>query len=319
MIASDGAALQLLQEEFPTLPAFPLPAYGVRYPFGNMTVNMLLQMPKIRRAIHLEQKALQAIVETHKVDVVISDSRFGCYSPQTYNVLLTHQLNIKAPLSFAEKAIAYWNKKMLNRFDRCWIPDFAEAPGLSGDLSHPSPVEHVDYVGPLSRMVPVVDPTLKRDLAVVLSGPEPQRSHLEKLVLQQIAQLPLKTTLVKGVVGHKPDMEVRGSLSILNYLTSEVLAKVLTNCDLVVARSGYTTIMDLVALRKQAVLVPTPGQTEQLYLADLMHRQRRFYCQQQETFELKKALLEAPNHIKIGQNATATERLGLFVDSLLDR
>ncbi|MFK7807674.1 MAG: glycosyltransferase [Saprospiraceae bacterium] len=281
LLASDGAALELLKKEFPELSSFSLPSYNVRYPFDSMVVNVLLQLPKIVLAIQQERKAIQRLVTEQDVQILISDNRFGCYTPKTYNVFMTHQLNIMAPFSLAEKVIAFWNKKILSRFDLCWVPDFEKAPGLSGDLSHPSPVASVKYIGPLSRME-AIKVKKKYDAIVILSGPEPQRTRLEKLILQQAKNLPYRFLVVRGKMMDRQPLFQKENIDIVGHLLANDLAKAIASAEVVIARSGYTTIMDLYALQKKAILVPTPGQTEQEYLGRLLSERGWFVVEEQE-------------------------------------
>ncbi|MFT4664494.1 MAG: hypothetical protein ACI8YQ_001181 [Polaribacter sp.] len=315
IIASDGAALDLLKKEFPLLPAFPLPAYDVRYPYNNMTVNILLQLPKIARAIRKEYDAIQNLVATQDIQIIISDNRFGCFSPSTYNVFMTHQLNIMAPFPFAEKIIAWWNKRMLQRFDLCWVPDFEEAPGLAGQLSHPSPIKSVQYIGPLSRMK-VLDLEKKYDAIAVLSGPEPQRTRLEKLILEQALQLPYRILLVRGLVEDESALRHEGTVSIVGHLTSSELEVAIAKSAVMIARSGYTTVMDLVALGKRAILVPTPGQTEQEYLGRLFGETGQFVVEAQENLTLKTGLKKVLSQ-KIKKKQERINDLSTYVNKLL--
>lgn len=64
----------------------------------------------------------------------------------------------------------------------------------------------------------------------------------------------------------------------------------MANAELIVSRSGYTTLMDLVALGRSAVIIPTPGQAEQEYLGELHARTGRFVVQHQEHIDLEDAL-----------------------------
>ncbi len=315
LIASDGAALDLLKKEFPSLPAFPLPAYDVRYTYNNMTVNMLLQFPKIRRAIKQEYQVIQNLVATQDIQIIISDNRFGCYAPSTYNVFMTHQLNIMAPFAFAEKAIAWWNKKSLQRFDLCWVPDFEEAPGLAGRLSHPSPVERVQYIGPLSRMKKLTVEK-KYDAVTILSGPEPQRTRLEELILEQSSKLSYQILLVRGLLKDKSALRQEGNVSIVGHLTSEALEMAIAESAVVIARSGYTTVMDLVALGERGILVPTPGQTEQEYLGELYGEVGRFVVKTQDGLNLESNLKDALL-LKINEKQQRIPSLSKYVDKLL--
>ena len=56
-------------------------------------------------------------------------------------------------------------------------------------------------------------------------------------------------------------------LTIYHHPSREEMENLYNRSKIVVSRSGYSTIMELLELRKNALFVPTPGQTEQIYLA----------------------------------------------------
>jgi hypothetical protein len=103
-------------------------------------------------------------------------------------------------------------------------------------------------------------------LLVILSGPEPQRTVFERLIRQQLRYFDLPTLLVQGKPG-PVRYEQDGHLQLCNALPPNELAAAIKQAELVVARSGYSTIMDLWQVGGRACFVPTPGQTEQEYLA----------------------------------------------------
>ena len=51
--------------------------------------------------------------------------------------------------------------------------------------------------------------------------------------------------------------------------------------------------MDLLKLKKKAIFIPTPGQTEQEYLSQHLLKQKLAYCINQETFDLETTLKAA--------------------------
>lgn len=292
MLASDGGALRLLEEEYPDLPAFRLPAYEVRYGSSNMIWNMAGQLPKIARAIRREHRALQKLVEAHRIDVVISDNRYGCYHHSTQNIFLTHQLHIQMPHPLLSHLLAQINTYFLRRFDEIWVPDLPGSPNLSGRLSHPPVLPNIYYLGLLSRMQHKACPA-RYDLVIVLSGPEPQRSYLEKAISEQLSAFKTQSILlVQGKVGMQK-REKKGNLEIVSYLTSTALNEVMLSADLIVCRPGYSSLMDLALLRRKALLIPTPGQTEQEYLADHLAQQALFYSVAQKELDLEKAVEKA--------------------------
>ncbi|HVI49329.1 MAG TPA: glycosyltransferase, partial [Chitinophaga sp.] len=227
----------------------------------------------------------------------ISDNRFGLHHKDIPTVFITHQLLIKTPFGgWIERTLQKINYNFINKYGACWIPDFAGENNLSGELAHPAKLpSHVNYIGCLSRFEEKQDVTKKYDLLVLISGPEPQRSNLEKLVLDQIVTLPLTALIVSG----KPDTpfhkEIAPGVTHINHLNASELNEAMLASDLVLSRSGYTTLMDLVKLNKKAILIPTPGQSEQVYLGEYLMEKGFFYSLPQETFNLKTALEAAAN------------------------
>lgn len=268
-IASDGPALDLLKAEYPQLPTHILPGYNVHYKGQNMALSMFLQSFKILKAIKREHQWLQHIVKDNGIDAVISDSRFGCYSKKTPSVIISHQLNIIAP-SWSTTIINRYNKRLLQCFNKIWVPDLPPPHSIASSLTKMSKryETQANYIGTLSRMTKM---NLKRvnDIAIILSGPEPQRTELEKEIIKQAIQLlDKRIVIVRGLMDNEPyEDRLPPHIQIIPYLTTSKLNELMSSSALIIARSGYSTIMDLHKLEKQAVLIPTPGQTEQEYLA----------------------------------------------------
>lgn len=302
ILASDGGALRLLKQEYPALPAFKLPAYEVRYGSRSMVWNMAWQLPRIGRAVRREYGELQKLVKAQQIDIVISDNRYGCYSPATHNIFLTHQLNIQMPNRLLDFFVAQANKQLLQRFDEIWVPDLPSLPNLSGDLSHPAPLSKVHYLGLLSRMRHYECPR-RYDIAIVLSGPEPQRSYLENQIRAQLSNLSaLSILLVQGVMKEQKQ-EVENGLETVSYLTSSALNEAMLSADLIICRPGYSSLMDLAMLRRKALLIPTPGQTEQEYLAKHLQSQGLFYAVAQKELDLAKAVEKAKTYPGFTKNS----------------
>ena len=152
-----------------------------------------------------------------------------------------------------------------------------------------------------------MDIPLKYDLCIILSGPEPQRSVFEKILLKDLIDFKGAVFLLRGLPGKTLINEANNpALEIKNHLTAVELNLVLQQSKIIISRSGYTTVMDLVKLQKKAILVPTPGQTEQEYLAKYLHHKNIFYCAGQNNFslpdEIKKASSFSYNEIAISLN-----------------
>ncbi len=293
VVASDGAALALLRAELPQLTMVELPPYDIRYPTSNMTFNMALQLPKMVRAVRREHLFLQKIIAQFQIETVISDNRYGCYSAATRNIFLTHQLNLQAP--FGGDFLSAAQRFFIRPFDEIWIPDFATEPNLSGKLSHGGtlPTQKIRYIEPLTRMIFLENIDTKYDVAVVLSGPEPQRSLLETKIVAQALELPqYRFLLVQGLAQMPPTSQTQQNIHTVSYLTSEDLNVAIAASRMIIARAGYSTIMDLSVLQKKALLVPTPGQTEQEYLASFFSKKIDFVTQTQKNLNLKIAILK---------------------------
>lgn len=270
ILAGEGAQANLLQTEFPSLPCLPLAGYKVRYSKNPalLPLSLLGQFPRLRRIIRQENEWLQRAITEYGIDLVISDNRYGLYTSQVPCIFITHQLLIKAPFRWLEKALQRYNYSFINRFTACWVPDAEGEISAAGLLSHPPhmPSVPVHYLGLLSRFELKSAGNLY-DYCVLLSGPEPQRTILENKLLIGLAPVPGKILLVRGKPGSSEKITVPANVEIKNHLPNNELQQVLLQSDIVVSRSGYTTIMELLSLKKKAILIPTPGQTEQEYLA----------------------------------------------------
>ena len=215
--------------------------------------------------------------------------RFGLRSPDLPSILITHQVFPFTPI--AQAALRKLNLHHIARFDRCWIMDEAEAPGLAGDLSHGASLpSNARYIGTVSRMQATALPSGSAyRIVAVISGPEPHRTLLETILTDQLQRIEGSHLLVRGMPGvHEPDRI--GNLTRMPHLAGRELAEAMAGAELIVSRSGYTTLMDLVALGRSALVIPTPGQAEQVYLGELHSRTGRFIVQAQDQVDLQAVL-----------------------------
>lgn len=323
-LASDGRALQLLQKEFPNLTHFKLPAYDINYPFSSMVMSIGLQLPKILKAIFLEKREIEKLIQEAKIDVIISDNRFGCFSKKVKTIFLTHQLTIKMPFKWLEMPVRWGNFFWIQKFDECWIPDFAGANNLSGALSDVARFTKVSkfsksktkFIGPLSRMKSGIVKK-KYDAIFILSGPEPQRTFLENDLLIQLNNLAGNFLVVQGKTESKIREFLKENIEIVSFMTSKELNQAILASEIVVSRSGYSTLMDLTKLQKKAILIPTPGQTEQEYLANRFFEKDVFYYQNQKDLNLKKALKVGQGFLGFQQQKIDADLLGKAIRELL--
>ncbi|RAJ18125.1 glycosyltransferase [Olleya aquimaris] len=284
IIASDGEALQLLQKEFKDLIFVELPGYNIRYSKTKSTFKWLLflQLLKIRKAIKAEHKLIRKIVHDYAIEGIISDNRLGVYSSKVPSVFMTHQLNVLSGMT--TKISTKLHDNYLKKFDECWVPDFDGEPNLSGKLSHnfKSKELTIKYIGAISRLKKTKTKPKNRFM-VLLSGPEPQRTILEEKLLDILKVLPGLIIFVRGKIEEKQVIENRPPFAIYNFMETEELQNYINNSDIIISRSGYTTIMDLAKLGKQAFFIPTPGQYEQEYLAEFLEKSKIApYCNQDD-------------------------------------
>ena len=201
------------------------------------------------------------------------------------NIYLTHQLKIKGPLLLM-KIVNQINRLFIQKFDHCWVPDFKNSL-LSGELSQSS-LEKT-FIGPLTRFKKTEGETkkYKYKYLAIISGPEPQRSLLEDEIQNCFSKINQHCAIINGLTKTK---EISyGKISYYPHLETIAFKKLLTKSELVICRSGYSSIMDLYILQKKVLFIPTPGQTEQEYLAK-HHLETHSICyQKQGSIDLEKA------------------------------
>lgn len=302
MIASDGAALHFLQHYFPELSFFELPSYRIQYPFEHALLNFRRMAPRLLYAALREKKEIKKLVRDHKIEVVISDNRLGCYTKKAHSIYITHQLQFAFSLPILNKMAAFLHFAWYRHFDQVWVPDLPPPHNIAAKLSVSPFGKKVHYIGLLSHLEKQEAPMRYRSLSL-LSGPEPQRTRLEQLVREQLPQIDGEHLLVQGIPGGAYSLNTENNLSIRPFLAGKELGEAIAASDLIICRSGYSSLMDLVLLQKKAILIPTPGQPEQQYLADQLKAAAYFVVEDQNTLDLQKALSSpqripsAPDHL----------------------
>lgn len=299
----------LLQKEFPALKFARLPAYHPRYPGrgGSMSWAMASQLPHFIKVIAAEHRAIETMVRRESIGLVISDNRYGCWSQQVPSVFITHQHNILMPKRFGwlQGLVRRLNERLMNRFDICWIPDFPAEHAMAGTLVARAIQRlktDVRYIGWLSRFVPRPAVPPRYDVTLILSGPEPQRTLLEEVVLPQLQSSDLRYRVVRGLPSA---ITPSGDSNVVNFLTSAALQDCIEASEVIIARSGYSTIMDMHALGKKVIFVPTPGQTEQEYLAETLESEGIAYYARQDAFDLATAMREHKRYSGFASTPTA--------------
>lgn len=296
LIAGDSAVTALLKKEFPEQTFLPLIDYNIRYSKNSfwLPVKMLLQVPHIIKSIYIENKWLKDTVRKYNIDVVISDNRFGLYHSTITTIYITHQLLIKTGTSFTETLAQKIHYYFIKKYTKCWVPDFLGEYNLAGQLSHPlHKPANIEYIGGLSRFEKQTGIEKKYDLLIIISGPEPQRALFEKLLIEQLKNYNGKVLFVRGLPVNDTPVAAFNGVTFVNHLSSAELSTAIQQSNIVISRAGYTTVMDMLKLEQKAILVPTPGQTEQIYLAENLHQKKIFFCLRQDEFILDKVLLQA--------------------------
>jgi UDP-N-acetylglucosamine transferase subunit ALG13 len=302
IIGANGAAANILSREFPELKLIITPGKTIRYSQTRVGFAFAIfwQLPALWQQIRKEKKWLQQQVEIWQPNLIISDNRYGMYHSSVPSVLITHQLGIKTGWGkLADRMVQVLLYRLLKNFKEVWIPDFQGAYSIAGLLSHPihTPPIPAYYIGLLNRFLlqqktlsSIAEPTTSTEsiwgtqkhpsLLILLSGPEPQRSILESILKIQIADYAGNVVLLRGL----PENNVRDAdhsgthqalslfygeekVQLIDHLAAADLLEKIKNADIILCRSGYTSLMELLPLQKKLILIPTPGQAEQEYLA----------------------------------------------------
>lgn len=299
VIGADGRPLEFLKQEFPDLTWFVFPGKKIRYSRNAGFIrSMILLAPGFLWQIMREHRRMNTFLKSEAVDVVVSDNRYGLWSRRCRTVLITHQLSIDLPgkLKWIRPLLERIVRSLAHRFDACWIPDFEQPLGLAGRLSHPKKLpRNAAYIGTLSRFSGKAAHSTAAhrtgtEILVLLSGPEPQRTILEENLLRQFLRTDLRTVFVRGVTEKAETSSPAPNLRLVSHMRTEELQELLGEVLVVISRSGYSTIMDLVSMGKRAIFIPTPGQTEQEYLARHLLEKKIYFSMDQDRFDLIYAL-----------------------------
>ena len=297
-IVADKKNFFLLQKEFPNTVFLRYKGYEIKYSRQKkfLLLKLIFQSPKIIHRIFLENIWLKKIIKKYSIDAVISDNRFGMHNKNVPSIYITHQLYIKTGNRLFEKIAQKTHYYFIKKYTACWIPDI-EKNGLAGELSHPKKLpQNAIYISPISRFVSMPESKFFNDLLIIISGPEPQRTIFEKEILEQIKLIKGNIIFIRGLPSENQKPENFGEVKIENHVPSYELNKMIEGSKIIISRSGYTTVMDLATLRKKAILIPTPGQTEQEYLAKYLSEKKYFLTEKQEQFSIKESLAKVKDY-----------------------
>ncbi|MBP5247848.1 MAG: glycosyl transferase family 28 [Fibrobacter sp.] len=323
-LAVSGRVGALYKGQFPDLKQIEIPGYDIRYPSCGFAMPfwLLRNGHRLMNVMRQEEKNAEELVEKNGYDVIVSDNRFGFRSKKAYSIYMTHQLDIAFPGPFAtfEKVGIAWHAKKMSRFDAVWVPDFAEYPGMAGKLSH-VPFANVEYVGPLSRFASLQflnqEWQKKYRFVAILSGPEPLRSSFENSILKAFEKIPGNHALIRGLPGDSKFPQAPSNVTLFNHLETADFAKIVQSAEHCISRPGYSTVMDMVYLGADCIFVPTPGQTEQVYLGKMLHRAQTAGLVLQSKISAKSLELAAKENRRGWNFATSGNALSKAIDRVM--
>lgn len=319
IVACNDEQKTFLKAEFSQLETVFLPGYDIQYSFNKVrtTLKIFVQSGKILTAIKEEYLRLRKIIHEFPIDLIISDNRYGFYHPDVYSILISHQLTVRSGLgSFADLLVNQRLSRYINHFNENWIPDNDTYPVLAGKLSTPFLKRDKQfYIGPVSRFQRCVD-TKRQHILVLLSGPEPQRAILETMILDHSHASNIEIVLVRGS-RLSLKRQVPQGVVVYDFAETSQLNKLMCDASIIISRSGYTSIMDILKIQKQWIVIPTPGQAEQEYLAGYLHENRWAYAVSQTAFNLADAL-KAASQFEFDQPEIDTEKFKLTIARILN-
>ena len=312
--------------EFPGLTCIYFPGFRIKYSrFLPQYLVITLKIPAFIIQSIKDHLKLKKLIREYNFDIVISDSRTGLWNRGIKTVLITHMPRIPYPrgIRFLENTIIPLARRVINRYSYCYIPDFAEESNISGKLSHNLKLtDNTRFIGLLSRFtsfqsnaVPVAK---KFYCTVILSGPEPQKGILKQTMVSILEKDSRKSVILEGRPGSEKKVETRGNLTYINHLPTSEMYSLILESENVVTRSGYTTLMELISIKKSALIIPTPGQPEQEYLAEYMEKRGWFKAVTQKESEISGSLPVKGYEIPDGLAGRSEELLETALAELLE-
>lgn len=301
IIAAGPSGKAVLKSEFPALEIVDIPGGPIRYKRGFwLKWGIFFRIPALLKQIKKENEWLNELFKNRTIDAVISDNRYGLFHKTCFCVFITHQLQIQSGWGGKgrvgrkiDRQVLKWNYRFISKFSECWIPDLEGDFSAGGLLSHPTlqPPIPIRYVGILSRFLHSDNLPEKNSLLILISGPEPQRTDFENIIVSQLEHIKMKVIVVRGLPDSIQSLPFKKEgIELFNHLPSNELNELINKSEFIIARSGYSTIMDLLTVHKRAILVPTPGQTEQEYLGAYMNKRKWMYSVPQSGFNLQSAI-----------------------------
>ena len=304
---------------------------GMKVRYGRQTfLNLLLQTPLFIFGSIKEHYNLKKIIRLTGANAVISDNRYGLWSKKVFTVFITHQLNTKLPsrFSFLQKPLRQTIKKIARKHNALWIPDNFFGVSFAGELSKVNDNYHpqIFYTGLLTRflrygfddLAGAGGGAVNNYVLCIVSGPEPQRTFFEKKLIRQLQQVPYNSVLLRGVPGSNNKVE-KGKTVIYDHTDSLHFARLIAGASLVICRPGYSTLMDMSEFCCKLLLVPTPCQPEQEYLARIFNNRGWSYSVNQDKMNLKQDIERALSYEGIPKMLESKNGLSEAINYMLGK
>ncbi|HET7359598.1 MAG TPA: glycosyltransferase [Rhodanobacteraceae bacterium] len=310
VLSAPGSGLRLLQSELGDACEF-YPYPDIPKPFSRhpamFYLRMSLDMPRVWARFRLEQRLTERLVAARGFDCVVSDSRFGVWSRAVPSYCIFHSLRqiIPGRPRALETLVEWGQRRLLAGFAKVLVPDVEADGGLSGELGHDPSLDwgrdRLHYIGPLSG-VRRVDGRQDIDCFFSVSGIEPQRTLLAQRVLEALPKLGGRIVVTLGDPAAAGPPRRIGGATVYGYLDRRAQGDMLNRARVVMTRSGYTTLMELAELGARALFVPTPGQSEQEYLA-------RFHGERGHVRATTQRELDFPRDLALAEAASGIPRI----------
>ena len=298
-IASEGYHEVVLREALPGATFLPLAGYRIQYSKEGrwFLLKMIAQIPKIIFTIYYERNWLRKMQKQFQFDLIISDNRFGFHHKQLPSVFITHQLNVQTGFTFTNTLVRWLQYRYIKKFSSLWIPDIEGKENYAGILSNPikKPSMPTWYLGALSRLSPnnnlqALDPI---QFLGIVSGPEPQRTLFENTLWMQGNAGDTAFAIVAGRPKGNNEPTISNKGKLYPHADGPSLAALIESAEYIIFRGGYTSLMELIPFQKKLIIIPTPGQTEQEYLASWWEAKGWAISFSQENFNLEEAIQKA--------------------------
>lgn len=291
IIAGNGQSLDFLKKRFPDLLfvniASPILKYG-----KNKSINLKFCFHAIMMLLNIIKERYQTrkIIKEYNIDTIISDNRPGVFNKKLLNIYITHQINILRPHNSdfkISKRLSFIHNYFIKQYDFCCIPDIEGTSNFSGILSYSNNKHNIEYINVLSRFTLSHEGLCCKfnyDILCIISGIEPQRTIFENILIDKLKGNKKSVLILRGLPDNKTKQSDIDNIHFVNHCNDFEFEKYIKEIPFIICRSGYSTIMDLISLNKKAILIPTPGQIEQEYLAKRMSEQFDFTTYSQKDF-----------------------------------